>query len=123
MAHRSFNEIAVLLRENDSVAVLKRPVKAGAQLVNGAFDISAAQTMGPGHKIALGEIPEGWPVRKYGQTIGFARGRIGPGEHVHTHNLELKEFGRDYQFCADAIPVDFYPTEQMRYFQGYSRCG
>jgi|ERR1044071_580613 altronate dehydratase len=123
MTYRSFNEVAVLLREDDSVAVLKRPVKAGDKLVNGSFDISVAQNIGPGHKIALAEIPDGGPIRKYGQTIGFARGRISPGDHVHTHNLELKEFGRDYQFCAEARPVDFYPTETMRYFQGYSRCG
>src|SRR5207245_1991654 len=48
---------------------------------------------------------------------------IPPGAHVHTHNLLLKDFGRDYQFCVDARPVDFYPSEQMRFFQGYARPG
>jgi len=95
MAHRSFNEVAVLLRENDSVAVLKRALKAGDQLVNGSFAISLAQDIGLGPKIALAEVPDGGPIRKYGQVVGFARGRNSPGEHVHTHNLDLKEFGRD----------------------------
>src|SRR5262249_25873654 len=76
-----------------------------------------------GHKIAVTEVPDGAPVRKYGQIIGFAKGRIAPGDHVHTHNLMLKEVGRDYDFCADSRPIDFYPPEQMRSFQGFARRG
>src|SRR5687767_667256 len=67
------------------------------------------------------EIPDGAPVRRYGQTIGFAQGCVAPGEHVHTHNLAMREFGREYAFCADAKPLDVYPAEKMRFFQGYSR--
>jgi len=73
--------------------------------------------------MALKELPNGEPVRKYGQLIGFAQGRIAAGDHVHSHNLALKDFGRDYQFCEGVEPVNFYPTEEMRYFQGYSRPG
>src|SRR6266566_1170184 len=116
MAQRDFDEVAVLLRENDSVAVLKKPVKAGDELVNGSFRFRVAQSIGPGHKVSLMEIPNGEPVRKYGQIIGFAQGRIAPGEHVHTHNLAMKDFGRDYEFCADARPVDFYPPDLMNHF-------
>ena len=123
MGQKTFAATAVLLREGDSVAVLKHPVKAGDELANGTLHLSISQTIGPGHKIALQDIPAGAPVRKYGQIIGFARSRISPGEHVHTHNLELGNFQRDYAFCADAKPVDFYPSEQMRYFQGFARPG
>src|SRR5947209_5577615 len=123
MSVRNFDEIAVLLRNDDTVAVLKRPLKAGEEIVNGSLQFHATQNIGAGHKIALTEIADGAPVRKYGQIIGFAHGRISQGEHVHTHNLVLKDFGRDYQFCADARPVEFYPAEKMRSFQGYPRPG
>ena len=81
------------------------------------------QSIGAGPKIALTEIPDGGAVKKYGQIIGFAQGRIDPGAHVHTHNLVMKDFGRDYQFCVDVRPVEFHPPEKMRYFQGYARSG
>jgi altronate hydrolase len=122
MAQKDFAEVAVVLRDTDSVAVLKRPVKAG-DLLDGATPLRVAQDIHAGHKIALTEIPDGGPVRKYGQVIGFAKGRIAPGEHVHTHNLVMRDFGRDYRFCAEARPVQHYPPGQMRYFQGYARPG
>src|SRR6185436_17536840 len=123
MTQRQFADVAVLLHGNDDVAVLKRPVKAGDELCNGSLRLRVAQNIGPGHKIALKEIPGGAPVKKYSQIIGFAQGRIAPGEHVHTHNLVMKDFGRDYEFCADSRSVALYAPEQMRSFQGYARPG
>ncbi len=121
MAERNFDECAVVLRESDDVAVLKRTVKAGDVLQNGTRRLTVAQTTPAGHKIALSEIPDDAAVRKYGQTIGFAQGRIASGEHVHTHNLVMRDFGRDYAYCSDVRPVTFYPPEKMRSFQGYAR--
>jgi altronate dehydratase len=123
MAQKYFTDVAVLLHDADDVAVLKRPVKAGDELRNGSLDLRVAQNIGPGHKIALKEIADGAPVRKYGQIIGFAQGGINPGEHVHTHNLALKEVARDHQFCAEARAVNHYPAEEMHFFQGYARPG
>src|SRR5438477_7423786 len=123
MAQRDFHDVAVLLREADSVAVLKRPVKAGEEIGNHLVHLRVGQNIPAGHKIALLELADGAPVKKYGQIIGFARGHIRPGEHIHSHNLVLKDFGRDYQFCVDVRPVDFHPPKQMRYFQGYARPG
>jgi len=121
VAQRNFDECAVVLREDDHVAVLKRTIKAGDELTNGAHRLVAAQMIPAGHKIALGEISDGTAVRRYGQTIGFAQGRIAPGDHVHTHNLAWRDFGRDYAFCADAKSVQFHPAETIRFFQGYAR--
>jgi len=123
MAQRYFAQTAVLLNGLDNVAVLKARVNAGDELVNGAARVSVAEEIGPGHKIAVTDIADGAPVLKYGQVIGFAKDHIPAGAHVHTHNLVLKDFGRDYQFCANARPVSYYPPEQMRYFQGYARAG
>jgi altronate hydrolase len=121
MAQRNFDDCAIILRENDQVAVLKRTVKAGDELLNGAHRLTVTQTIGAGHKVALVEIADGAPVRKYGQTIGFAQGNIAPGQHVHTHNLAMKDFGRDYAFCTEVRPVALHNPETMRYFQGYAR--
>ena len=116
-------DFVLRLRDTDNVAVVKRPLKPGTELVEGSRRLVTSKGIPPGHKIAVCEIADGAAVTKYGQTIGFALGRIAPGDHVHTHNLVLKDFGRDYAFCVDARPVDYYPASQMRTFPGYSRPG
>src|SRR5215471_17857380 len=116
-------DVAVRLHPSDTVAVVKRAVKAGDELVNDSVRLRVAQDIGPGHKIALIAVADGAPVRKYGQIIGFARGEIQPGSHVHTHNLEMKDFGRDYQFSTEVRPVAYHPSERMRSFPGYARPG
>src|SRR5262245_53818951 len=123
MAKERFDDFALRLRDDDDVAVLKRTVKIGTELVNGTIHITALRTIPAGHKIALGDITDGAPAKKYGQVIGFAQGTILPGDHVHTHNVAMKDFARDYQFCADARSVNYYSAAQMRYFPGYARPG
>ena len=109
------------LHPTDNVAVVKRPLSAGVELGDGPLRVIVARPVPPGHKLALAPINVGEAVRKYGQVIGFASQPIAPGEHVHTHNVVVKDFGRDYAYCADARPVEFYPADQVRRFQGYAR--
>jgi altronate hydrolase len=122
MAH-PIKDVLLRLHETDNVAVAKRPLKAGTESAAGPLRLAARGDIPAGHKIALGEIRDGEPVRKYGQIIGFARGLIAPGDHVHTHNVVIRDFGRDYQFCADARPVALHGADQARTFQGFGRPG
>jgi altronate dehydratase len=123
MSRFKFNDAAVILHGSDSVAVAKRLLKAGDELSDGPFPVRLAQEIRPGHKFALKPIGDGARVLKYGQFIGAARGDIGAGEHVHTHNLALKEGDRDYRFCEEASPVNYVNAEAMRFFPGYARPG
>lgn len=118
-----FETVALQLRGEDDVVVAKQTLKAGAELVDGALRLTLGRTVPAGHKFALRPIADGTPVRKYGQTIGFAQGNIAAGDHVHTHNLVLRDFTRDYQFCAGVRPVPFHPPEKMRTFPGFARSG
>ena len=52
--------------------------------------------------------------RKYDQIIGFASEDIAPGEHVHVHNVEMRDFDRDYAFGADVRPTAYVPGERAR---------
>ena len=117
----SFDEYAVVLNKLDNVATLKKQVASDTLLANGSRSVKSTQDIMAGHKIALSLIAEGDPIIKYGQTIGFARGAIEPGDHVHAHNVEVKDFGRDYGFCEDVRPVDFVPESEMRHFMGFQR--
>ncbi len=118
-----FNDVLLIMHPDDSVAVAKRPIRLGARLVGGPGDLQANQMIGPGHKIAIRSLAQGEPVKRYGQTIGFAACDIAGGDHVHTHNVDLGEFGRDYAYCEAVRPVDYYPEAQQRTFQGYARTG
>ncbi len=121
MTIKKFDEVALLLHENDDVAVLKQPVKSGDELVNGPTRLLVRDQIGPGHKIAVHAIAAGSPVRKYGQPIGVASARIPAGSHVHTANLEMADFERQHQLGGAAACSAPYPPEQTRFFQGYAR--
>ena len=79
---------------------------ARTQLVGGttAENIVIKGLIPPGHKVATRDIAVGQPVRRYNQIIGFASKAIAAGEHVHTHNLAMGDFERDYAFGADVKP-------------------
>ena len=74
-----------------------------------------------GHKVATSDITTGQPIRKYDQIIGFASSNIKAGEHVHTQNVEMQSFDRDYKFGVDAKPTDYVPEPERATFQGIKR--
>jgi altronate hydrolase len=59
-------------------------------------------------------------VIKYGQIIGFASRDINAGEHVHTHNVVVKTFQRDYAIGADTVSRPDFATEPET-FEGLVR--
>jgi altronate hydrolase len=72
-----------------------------------------------GHKIAVRDIAQGQPVRRYNQIIGFASRPIRAGEHVHVHNVAMRDFERDYAFCTEARQTEYFQTKAT--FQGIVR--
>ncbi|MBT7097659.1 altronate dehydratase [Candidatus Poribacteria bacterium] len=115
------SEKAVLLRAGDDVAVAREGISPTTLALDDGSELSVADAIRPGHKFALRDIPADAPVRKYGQTIGFATEGIAAGSHVHVHNVSARDFERDYRFAAEATPLTPYPESQMRVFDGYAR--
>ncbi len=115
-------EVALRLHPVDDVAIVKKTLMPGLTLDTGdKGKVKARQLVQPGHKVALNDIEEGSPIRRYGQIIGFATQPIKAGDHVHSHNLAVANFTRDYAFASEARPVDILPPEERRTFQGYLR--
>jgi altronate hydrolase len=121
MATFDLREKALILHPDDDVVVAKAPVSAGAVLELGPERIDVQCDIRPGHKIARRPRAAGEAVRRYGQVIGFATQPIAAGEHVHTHNLAVSEFQREYEVGVDVRPVAHHPPEAMRYFEGFKR--
>jgi altronate hydrolase len=109
----------IRLHPNDNVIVARDDIAQGAQVAGEG--VSANDEVPAGHKIATQAIAKDAPVRKYDQIIGFASADILPGDHVHTHNVMVQNFERDYMFSVDVTPVDYVPEHQRATFQGIRR--
>jgi altronate hydrolase len=107
----------VRLHADDEVVV------ALDQLVSGTYieaaGVAVAGLIPPGHKMAVRAIEAGAAVRRYGQIIGFASQPIRPGQHVHTHNLAMGDFTRDYAFSAERRATAY--AAESATFQGIVR--
>ncbi|MFM0629244.1 UxaA family hydrolase [Paraburkholderia xenovorans] len=95
-------EPIVQLHPDDDVVIARHQLVAGMR-IRGSLAVRGL--IPAGHKLAVRAIETGAPVRRYGQIIGFATRAIEAGEHVHTHNLAMGDFDRDYAFGADAKPT------------------
>ncbi len=107
--------LTIRLNAADNVVVARTDVLAGTE-VDG---IVCMDTIPAGHKIAMVSIAMGTAVRKYNQIIGFASVDIQPGAHVHVHNVEMRDFERDYAYCEEACPTD--DLAESVTFEGYKR--
>ena len=94
----------IRLHPDDNVVIAKNQLVGGTQLEG--FGVRGL--IPPGHKVATRTLQVGEAVRRYNQIIGFASKPIAPGEHVHTHNLNMGpdkgDFARDYAVGADVKP-------------------
>ncbi len=121
MATFALAEKAILLNPADDVMIAKANIPAGTIIEDGGTRVEVRQDIRAGHKIARRPAKSGAPVRRYGQIIGFATQDIAVGDHVHVHNLAVGELKQSYEVGVDVKPVDYYPPEKMRYFEGYQR--
>lgn len=83
---------ALVLDRADNVATVLRALAPGeqarVQTPSGMVALQVEEAIPLCHKVALGEIPAGAAIVKYGAPIGRALTAIGPGQHVHVHNLK-----------------------------------
>jgi altronate hydrolase len=121
MATHVISDVAIVLKPEDDVAIAKREIPAGTVLEDAGARVEVRQDIRPGHKVARRARRPGDEVRRYGQVIGFATRDIAVGDHVHTENLGIGALHRQYEIGTDVRPVDYHPSERMRFFDGYRR--
>ena len=109
----------IRIHPRDNVAVALEDLSQGEVLSVDGQDLTAAEAIQRGHKLALGPIPAGSPVMKYGCAIGLAKEDIAPGQWVHVHNVRtgLSEEG-EYRYCPKTYDL---PQVSPRTFQGFRR--
>lgn len=110
----------VRLHPEDNIAVAARRIPAGTPVaLDGLGELATREPIDLGHKVALRPLAAGQPVRKFGQTIGFASTPIQPGDWVHVHNVSAGDLKLDYAFCSET-PAPPTPITD-RTFLGYRR--
>jgi len=112
---------AIKIHVDDHVAIAISDIPQGALVTVAGSVIEARQFIPRLHKMAICNLMIDGTVCKYGQAIGRATQPIVAGDHVHSHNLAISDFEKDYGFCREARPTDLISAESRRYFQGYDR--
>ena len=102
-------DLTIKLNPADDVVIARVDIPAGTELIKEG--VRAAVNVPAGHKIAVRDVAEGQPVRRYNQIIGYSTRPIRAGEHVHVHNLGMAHFERDYAFGADYKPEPYLEAE------------
>ena len=108
---------ALRLNESDNIIVAVDAFTPGFVYQNA----TASERVPRGHKMAIAPIAPGEPVRKFGQIIGFASQPISPGQWVHEHNVECRDFARDYAFAEEARDEAILPEGERATFEGFRR--
>src|SRR3954449_11308545 len=111
--------LTIRLHPSDNVVVARLDLLPGTELPEER--VAAVGPVPAGHKIGTAAVAPGEPVRKSGQILGFTIEAIRPGEHVHTHNLAMGDFDRDYAFGIDARPTEYVRESQRATFEGIVR--
>ena len=108
----------IRLHENDNVLIARSDIGIGTKLEGG---LTSKSQVPAGHKIASRDIKKDEPILKYAVTIGFASADIPAGSYVHSHNLEFREFNRDYAYARDYKPEQMVPEAERATFMGIVR--
>ncbi|WP_211259465.1 UxaA family hydrolase [Belnapia moabensis] len=106
----------IRLHPEDGVVIARQVLPPGTPV---APNVLAAARIPAGHKVAVRFHAQGEPVTRYGQIIGFTTEPVAPGQWVHTHNLAMGDFARDYAWGVDARPTDY--VAEPATFQGIRR--
>ena len=110
---------AIRLNAADNVAVALKEIPTGTTIPGS--NVVTREIVPPGYKLAMHDISQGEPILKYNVTVGFAKSDLMAGTMLHNHNVEFREFHRDYRYAEDFKPVDILPEAQRASFQGYMR--
>jgi galactarate dehydratase len=98
----------------DNVAIV---VNSGGLPAGTAFDdgLTLCDDIRQGHKVALADIPEGAPVRRYGEVIGYAARALARGRSVDEASLRMPE-----PPDLDALPLATRVPEALPPLDGYT---
>jgi SAF domain len=76
------------IHRDDNVLIAVSPIKSGDRDRIEGQEVTFAENIGIGHKVAARGIQRGEKIYKCGVPIGSAKEMIPAGAHIHLHNLK-----------------------------------
>ena len=116
---KKINGQAIRLNSADNVVIALSEISSGVTLPD--TNIVTREIVPPGYKVAICDISKGDPIKKYNVTVGFAKTDVLAGTMLHNHNIEFREFERDYAYATEFKPIRLLPEKQRATFEGYLR--
>ena len=108
----------IRLHDADNVVIARVDLPLGAKIEGGLTCRGQVQA---GHKVASHAIKQGEPILKYNVVIGFASVDIPAGSYVHAHNMQFREFDRDYAYAEEYQPLHMVSEAERASFMGIVR--
>ena len=109
----------IQLNCRDNVAVARTALDKGQKI--SAHELTCNADIPPAHKVAIAAIEKHGPVYKYGALIGYAANAIQKGDHVHSHNLYMKDTSHNYSVGTEKTDTRFTDPSCRLSFEGYVR--
>jgi altronate hydrolase len=109
----------IRLHPSDNVVVASQDIAPGTAL--SGYNFVTEERVPAGYKIAVRDIEAGEAVLKYNVTVGFANRPIAAGSLLHNHNVEFREFDRDYAYAKDFKPLQLLAESERATFEGFVR--
>ncbi|NSW53614.1 MAG: altronate dehydratase [Anaerolineae bacterium] len=109
------------IHPEDSVAITLVDLYPGMQVSHAGKTYTIQAHIPTGHKLALHDIPAGETVVRYGYGIGTALTPISAGDWVHTHNLVIQNFERDFAVKGVRPAEKNQRKGDQAFFDGYLR--
>ncbi|TDG00621.1 UxaA family hydrolase [Paenibacillus piri] len=83
---------ALVMDARDHVATAIKDLQQGQSITYRVQDqvrqLTLADAIPFGHKVAIQDVAGGTDIRKYGEVIGRTTVPVQAGQHVHVHNVE-----------------------------------
>jgi len=116
------SDYAIIVDPKDNVAVVKKPVTAGLEIV--LPDDSVLQVRNdvlPGHRFAIRDIPSGQFVLQFGQPIGTSLGILQGEQISHDNMSDDVPIIRDLPEHLHTPPPSYIPENERASFMGFRR--
>jgi altronate hydrolase len=116
------SDYAIIVNENDNVAVVKNPTTEGLVVIlPDGSPLVLSSAVPPGHRFATRDIPAGEFVRQYGQPIGTSLG-VEKGEWItHDNMSDEVPVVRDLSEELYNPEPKYLPKEDVETFRGFRR--
>lgn len=110
--------LTIQIKDNDNVAVAVHDLEAGTRTESG---VVTRDPIPQDHKVALGDIPAGGEIIRYGVVLGYAKADIPAGSWINEYMLDLPQSPsvEAMEYGTNLVPMEDLPQPPRTAWLGY----